>query len=127
MCEVAAAAAESLRQGGRGDPELVKERDDRAGFFDYTQVLAGDVLDQRELDGLPGVDGLGDECRNGWDAGDLGRTPAAFARDQFVAPAVRGWTTIGCNTPRSRIESASAASERSSKRSRARARRRRAR
>jgi hypothetical protein len=31
-------------------------------------------------------------------------------------PAVRGWTMTGCNTPRSRIESASAVSEASSKR-----------
>ena len=88
--EVAAAAAEPPREDRRGDAELVEERRDRASFLDDTEVLSGDVLDQRELDGVTRFDGLGDERRDRRDAGDLRGAPAPLAGDQLVSRRPRG-------------------------------------
>ncbi len=78
--EVAATATKPPRERRRGDVELVEQQRGRASLFDHVEVLAGDVLDQRELNRLARAEWLGDERRNRRDADDLGGPPATLAR-----------------------------------------------
>jgi hypothetical protein len=61
----------SRRANVPGDAEFVQEGGDRARFLDHPEVLACNVLDQRELDGLPGIDRLSDDRRDRRCAGEL--------------------------------------------------------
>ena len=83
----------------------------RAGarLLDRVEVLAGHVLDQRELERLARRRAARTSAGIVLEAGELRGAPAALAGDQLVAcrPG-SGRTSTGCSTPRSRTESASA-------------------
>ena len=68
--EVASAAAKPPRQSGRGEVQFVDQGGDCACLFDHAEVFACDVLDQRQLDRLGRVNGLGHQggdCRRAGD------------------------------------------------------------
>src|ERR1035437_333020 len=71
------------------EPQLLDERRARAGLLDRAEVLAGHVLDERELE-RNGVLALADERRNALETGDARRAPAALAGDELIgAPGAR--------------------------------------
>ena len=78
------------------------------------RFCARHVLGEREVEPLPVV-GLAQHRRDQLELGDPRGAQPALAGDQLVAPPASGRTTIGCSTPRARIDSASSASLVSSK------------
>src|ERR1035437_4379374 len=71
------------------EPQLLDERRARAGLLARAEVLAGHVLDERELE-RNGVLALADERRNALETGDARRAPAALAGDELIgAPGAR--------------------------------------
>ena len=60
---------------------------ERPGLLDRAQVLADDVLDQRELERSGLVERVVDECRDRRLAGELGGAPAPLAGDELVPVA----------------------------------------
>ncbi len=88
VCDVGATAAQSLRQDGGGQPEVVKQGGERSCLFDRREVLADDVLDQRELQRSGVVECVVDQRGDGRLAGELGGAPAPLAGDDLEA--VRG-------------------------------------
>ena len=83
-------------------------RSDAIGLLDHGQVFAGDVSISASSSETASSTALSTS------AGIVGR-PAIYEARQGRSPAIswyppaeRGWTMIGCSTPRSRIESASA-------------------
>src|ERR1035437_9902292 len=113
--EVAPAAAEPACEARRGDVQFVEQRGDRAGLLDHAEVLASDVLDQCQLDRPRPVDWPRDERRDRQASSELGGAPAPLARDQLVPAGRSGLDDDRLHTPRSRIESARAASDASSR------------
>ena len=85
--DVGSAPAEPSRQRRGGQLEIVEQDGDRPGFFDRREVLADDVLDQRDLERVGSVERGVDQRRDRRVARLLRGAPAALAGDD-LEPAV---------------------------------------
>src|SRR2546422_4399761 len=77
------AAADGLGDLLLGEPEFGAEPAIRPGPFHWIEVLAPDILDQRDLERLP-IRDLPDDRRDGGEAGGLGRPKPALPGDDLV-------------------------------------------
>ena len=84
---MAAAFAHRCRERFLGPPELVDQPPIAFRLFQSVQVLALDVLDERELKGLPVVEAV-DDHRDFVKPRSLRRTPAPFAGDDLIRGAL---------------------------------------
>jgi hypothetical protein len=78
--------ADALGHFAERKTELVDQHRVRARLLDRREILAGDVLDEREQQRVAIVSAA-NERRNRLDPGLAGRAPAALTRDQLVAAA----------------------------------------
>jgi len=87
--------AKRVRHGGPGspdpgrdlvlaEPELIDELPIRRGGLERVEILALEVLHERELE-LAAVRELSDDCRDALETGRLGRPKTALAGDELVA------------------------------------------
>ena len=84
VCNRRAALADALGDLILGETEIAMEPFVRAGLLDWIQILALEVLDERELKHLA----IARRSDNRWGFGELELargTPAAFTGDKFVA------------------------------------------
>ena len=79
-----AGAPDAGRDVVLAEPELVDQLAVGVGRLDRVEVLALQVLDERELE-LVAIDELADDGRDAIEAGRLGRPEAALAGDELVA------------------------------------------
>ena len=83
--DVGPASSDSPCEDDAGHPEVVEQDGERPGLLDRAEVLADDVLDQRQLQRPRLVERVVDERRDGRLAGELGGAPAALAGDELIA------------------------------------------
>ncbi len=83
--DVGAAASNPLGQDDAGHAQVVEQDGERSGLLDRAEVLADDVLDQRELERPGLVKRVVDEGRDGRLAREFGGAPPALSRDQLIA------------------------------------------
>ena len=85
----AATSPDLLGQRGLGHVQILEQHGERAGLLDRAQVLANEVLDQRQLQRSRLVQGVVDQRRDRRLAGELGGAPAPFAGHQRIPIAER--------------------------------------
>ena len=98
-----------------GEPELVDEQRAGAGLLDRVEVLAGHVLDQRELERLAVLVRRDDRGHARPGPRAARRASGARRRSARRCRPGSGRTSTGCRTPRSLTDSDSASSDSSSK------------